>query len=108
MSLNIFAFRDKKSMVLSNHFISAEPWEKIKQNISVSLFQLSVKDKTNPFVLFASDYDLVHVGSVDDEMLDLSDTFHENCANLLLASQKAFNAAQNHTSPTATSENDLE
>lgn len=107
--LYLYAFRDVKSGVLSNHFITAEPWEKIKQNISISLLQLSIKDKTNPFILYAKDYDLVVVGTVKDEIKALSvDATFVNCSDLLAASRQAFNAGQGHTSPTEVSDNDLE
>lgn len=101
---NCYAFLDKKSGVLSNHFITDEPFEKIKQNISISLLQLSLKDPTNPFVLFAKDYDLVWVTFVEclySDVCEDSQGLIDNVANLdqlLAASRKAFESRSNHTS----------
>lgn len=101
MSLSLYAFRDVKSNVLSNHFVTSEPFEKVKQNISVSLLQLSLKDPTNPFVLFSDDYELVFVCNVpdyrDDHTISLSDE-HVRCSELLVASRMAFESRSNHTS----------
>lgn len=108
MPLYVYGFRDKKSGVISNPFVTAEPWEKVKQNIAISLLTLSMKEKTNPYVLFSSDYDLVLCNVFPDEMKDLNLDYSVNCSELLAASRKAFNAGQDHTSPTAVSENDLE
>lgn len=112
MALFIYAFRDKKSNVLSNHFITSEPWEKVKQNVSISLLSLSFKEKTNPFVLFSSDYELICIGCAPDNLSEgaiVDDQMDRvNCSDLLAASRKAFNAGQGHTSPTEVSDNDLE
>lgn len=99
MSLFVYGFRDTKSGVLSNLFVTAEPFEKVKQNISISLLQLSFKDQTNPYVLYAGDYDLVLVGVHPDEMKDIPLDYSVNCSELLAASRKAFNAGKGHTSP---------
>lgn len=100
---NCFAFCDKKSGVLSNYFITDEPFEKIKQNISISLLQLSLKDPTNPFVLFATDYDLVWVTFVECFYSDVCGDTEDvdkvvNLDQLLAASRKAFESRSNHTS----------
>lgn len=108
MSLFVYGFRDKKSGVISNPFVTAEPWEKVKQNISISLLSLSFKEKTNPYILFSSDYDLVLCNVFPDEMKDVTPDYCVNCSDLLAASRKAFNAGQGHTSPTEVSDDDLE
>ena len=99
MPLFVYGFRDSKSGVVSNLFVTSEPFEKVKQNISISLLQLSLKDQTNPYVLYASDYDLVLVGVHPDEMKDVPLDHSVNCSVLLAASRKAFNAGKVQTSP---------
>lgn len=103
MSLYLYAFLDKKSGTLSNHFVSAEPFEQVKQNISISLLQLSMKEPTNPFVLFASDYSLIQLFEVMDEVpVDVFESKNNfkfvSCEELLVASRKAFESRSNHTS----------
>lgn len=110
---NCFAFLDKKSGVLSNHFITDEPFAKVKQQISVSLLQLSLKEPTNPFVLYAQDYELVWVCFVECVYSDVcggSDEVDQRASlsDLLIASRRAFKVSQDQTSPTAVSDNDLE
>lgn len=103
---NIYAFLDKKSGVLCNHFISDEPWSKVQQSISISLLQLSLKDPTNPFVLYAKDYDLVFVDFVEclygdcafDDPKDADKCISLN--TLLTASRSAYAGARDHTSQT--------
>lgn len=95
---NLYAFRDKKSGVLSNCFITNDPFSKVQQSVSISLLELSMKDKTSPFVLFADDYDLVKIAEIPDELKEVVDLDQVNCAVLLAASRKAFTDGQNHTS----------
>lgn len=105
----LYAFRDNKSGVLSNFFVTAEPFAKVKQNVSVSLLQLSMNEKTNPFILFSKDYDLVAVQSFADDM-EIHSTY-ENTVNvdtLLAASRSAFEMRKDQTSPTDVQENSLE
>lgn len=104
----LYAFRDSKSGVLSNHFVSAEPFAKVKQNISVSLLQLSLSEKTNPFVLFAKDYDLVAVQSFADDLEVSENNDRVNLEVLLAASRSAFEMRKDQTSPTEVLENNLE
>lgn len=115
--LKMYAFYDTKSGVFTNHFVSGEPFEKVKQNVAVSLLQLSLRDKTNPFVLFSGDWRLVEV---DDEVPDVLDDsyvkhdvvldplYSESLSVLLAASRDAFKVTEDQTSPTAVSDNDLE
>ena len=110
---NCYAFCDKKTGVLSNHFITEEPFEKVKQNISVSLLQLSMKEPTNPFVLFANDYELCwvcHVECLNQDIAGSSDEVDQRASlsYLLTASRRAFNAGNDQTSPNADLDKSLE
>ena len=96
----LFAFRDNKSGALSNFFVTAEPFSKVKQNVSVSLLQLSLKETTNPFVLFSKDFDLVAVQTFADDMEISSENDSINLDVLLSASRSAFDMRMNQTSPT--------
>ncbi len=105
---NLYAFRDKKSGVLSNCFITNDPFSKVKQSVSISLLDLSFKEKTSPFVLFASDYDLIKVSEIPDEIKDFADKDQINLEVLLAASRKAYETTTSHTSPNDQLENALE
>lgn len=110
---NCYAFCDKKSGVLCNHFISEDPFPKVKQQISVSLLQLSLKEPTNPFVLYAQDYELVWVCPIESLNQDIAGSTDQvdqraSLLDLLTASRRAYKVTQDQTSPTAVSDNDLE
>lgn len=100
--LNIYAVLDKKSGVLSNHFVTGDPFGKVKEQMSISLLQTFFKDKTNPYVLYGGDYELIFVGTCPDEikMSDFPGTDeHVNLGQLLAASRSAFETTKNQTSP---------
>lgn len=99
MPIYVYGFKDVKSGVVSNSFTTTEPWEKVKQNISISLLQLSLKEPTNPFVLYAADYELVLLSELNDIVDEPYLSYLVNCSNLLAASRKAFNAGKDQTSP---------
>lgn len=96
----LYAFRDNKSGALSNFFVTAEPFSKVKQNVSVSLLQLSLKETTNPFVLFSKDFDLVSIQDIYDDQEISSNHNSINLDVLLTASRSAFDMRMNQTSPT--------
>lgn len=97
----LYGFKDIKSKAVSNCFVTAEPFEKVKQNVAVSLLQLSIREPTNPFVLFSSDYDLVCLQTFADDQEPLDNDWSSVClSELLAASRRAYEMRTNQTSPT--------